>query len=138
LSLPIFLSFLEEAVAPPFALASTFSPLIMGGDIQMFRMVCRRDLVLSKLLMIAAKKACRTLDIAAMNGCMTSSVDTYRRYVVGGHTTRPDLQIAKTRMAVVSIVVFFNGRSKCVMFSACYISMVARRKWLAGCLLVFD
>lgn len=104
----------------------------------MFRMVCRRDFVLSKLRMIAAKKACRTLDIAAMNGCMTSSVDTYRRYVVGGHTTRPDLQIAKTRMAEVSIAVFVNCSSKCVMFSTYYVSMVARRKWLAGCLLVFD
>jgi hypothetical protein len=74
---PIF--FVDLWLASPLVVASTFSPLMMEGEIQIFRMVCRRDLVLSKLLMIAAKKACRTLDIAAMNGCMTSSVDTYRR-----------------------------------------------------------
>jgi hypothetical protein len=52
---------------------------MIDGEIQMLRIAFRRDLVLSKLLTIAAKKACRTLDIAAMNGCMTSSVRTYRQ-----------------------------------------------------------
>lgn len=57
---------------------SAFSPLMVEGEIQMLSMVWRTDLVLSKLLMMAAKKAWRTLYIAEMSGCISTNTGRYR------------------------------------------------------------